>query len=234
MRINQISKILLFTLISVLGGRAYAGIIVGGTRVIYDGSKREASLSVNNPDKIPYLIQTWTDNDGPTEENKGSPKPPFIITPPLFRLDAGNENIVRIIRTGGVLPEDRESVYWMNVKSIPASTKGNKNILQISVKTRIKLIYRPKDIKAPSDEDYKAVSFQRIGNEIKVNNPTPYYFSLFSMKLGDSPVITTNVMVPPKNSVRYPVPAEGNGTQISWQVINDFGGSSKINTSKLQ
>ena len=34
---------------------AQAGVIVGGTRLIYDGSKKEASLSVSNPDKS----RTW-------------------------------------------------------------------------------------------------------------------------------------------------------------------------------
>lgn len=68
-----------------------------------------------------------------------------MVTPPLFRLGAGQENNLRILRTGGNLPEDRESLYWMNIKSIPSTTEkqDNVNTLQIAVKTRIKLIYRP-------------------------------------------------------------------------------------------
>ncbi|MFS1539134.1 MAG: fimbria/pilus periplasmic chaperone [Candidatus Phlomobacter fragariae] len=38
-------------------------------------------------------------------------KPPFIVIPPLFRLDAGRENILRIMRPGGDLPLDRESFF---------------------------------------------------------------------------------------------------------------------------
>lgn len=234
MKVNQISGILLLAVACLCGNFAYAGVIVGGTRVVYDGGKREASLSVKNPDEIPYLIQAWTDADGPVGENKGAQKPPFVVTPPLFRLDAGNENMLRIIRTGGSLPEDRESVYWMNVKSIPASTKSDKNVLQISVKTRIKLFYRPDSIKAPVQDDYKMVTFHRAGNQIQVTNPTPYYLSFFAMKVGNTPVTTTNVMVPPKGSANYPMPSSASGNQINWQVINDFGGSSKMVTSALQ
>lgn len=233
MRGLERSKALLYILACTWVSGAHAGIVVGGTRVIYDGGKREASLSVNNPDKIPFLIQAWTDADGPIGENKGRPKPPFIITPPLFRLDPGNENMVRIIRKGGSLPEDRESVYWLNVKSIPASTKGAKNVLQISVKTRIKLIYRPDGIKAPDEDDYKSISFKLDGGKIKVNNPTPYYISFFSMKWGNTPVETTNVMGMPKSSTSYPVPSGATGRKILWQVINDFGGSSKVMESTL-
>ncbi|EDR8058035.1 molecular chaperone [Salmonella enterica subsp. salamae] len=120
-----------------------AGVIIGGTRIIYNGDKKETSISVKNPDKSSYLIQSWSDAG-----EKSSDKSPFMVTPPLFRLGAGQENNLRIIRTGGNLPEDRESLYWMNIKSIPSTTEkqDNVNTLQIAVKTRIKLIYRPQSL----------------------------------------------------------------------------------------
>lgn len=122
---------------------AQAGVIIGGTRIIYNGDKKETSISVKNPYKSSYLIQSWSDAG-----EKSSDKSPFMVTPPLFRLDAGQENNLRIIRTGGNLPEDRESLYWMNIKSIPSTTEkqDNVNTLQIAVKTRIKLIYRPQSL----------------------------------------------------------------------------------------
>ncbi|WP_314727967.1 fimbrial biogenesis chaperone [Serratia quinivorans] len=51
--------------------------------------------------------------------------------------------------------------------------------------------------------------------------------------MGNAPVITTNVMVPPKSSVAYPMPSAASGQVVSWQVINDFGGNSKTITSPL-
>lgn len=234
MNIKKIFSIFLLTLISLWGQFANAGIIVGGTRVIYDGGQREVALSVTNPDKIPYLIQAWTDAAGALGENTEAPKPPFLVTPPLFRLDSGNENMLRIIRTGGNLPEDRESIYWMNVKSIPASTKSNKNVLQISVKTRIKLIYRPAGLEAPTSEDYKKLAFHRVGNQIQVKNPTPYYITFFSLKVGNTPLDTSNVMVPPQGSATYQLKTDVSANQVTWDIINDFGGNSIPETSPLQ
>ncbi|MDH8489617.1 fimbria/pilus periplasmic chaperone, partial [Klebsiella pneumoniae] len=79
--------------------QAQAGIVIGGTRVVYDGDKKEASASIRNPEKSGvYLVQTWVDNG----ERRG--KAPFIVTPPLFRINPGEENMLRIIRTGGNLP----------------------------------------------------------------------------------------------------------------------------------
>lgn len=60
---------------------ASAGVIIGGTRIIYDGNKKEASISVNNPDSTPYLIQSWVDT-----MSGGAEKAPFIITPPFISI----------------------------------------------------------------------------------------------------------------------------------------------------
>ena len=68
----------------LLSATAQAGIVMGGTRVIYEEGKREASMSVTNADNaVPYLVQSWVDNYSATKNNA----PPFIVTPPLFRLD---------------------------------------------------------------------------------------------------------------------------------------------------
>lgn len=232
MNIKQLIGGVLLTFF-LLNGSVQAGIVVGGTRLIYDGSKREASLSVKNPDSIPYLIQAWADADGVAGKNKGAAKPPFMITPPLFRLDGGSENMVRIIRTGGDLPEDKESVYWLNVKSIPSSSRSEENVLQITIKTRIKLFYRPAGLKGLTEDDYKSVTFNRVGNKLHVTNPTPYYLTFYSLKMGSTVLDTTNIMVPPKGGADYKLSASATGNQVSWQLINDYGGDSKPVTTSL-
>ena len=54
---------LLMTLVTT----AQAGVVVGGTRVIYDGAKKESSINVSNPDNNVYLIQSWVDGAGKTD-----------------------------------------------------------------------------------------------------------------------------------------------------------------------
>ncbi|CAI1068827.1 Chaperone protein fimC precursor [Serratia rubidaea] len=235
MKTTFVKKIALaLCVFSFWSGYAQAGVVVGGTRVVYDGAKREASLSISNPDKTPYLIQSWADNDGPDGKQKAGAKPPFVVTPPLFRLEPRGENLLRIIRTGGALPEDRESVFWLNVKSLPSAPQGERNVLQIAVKTRIKLFYRPGGLPRMSEDSYQQVSFQRQGNQLQVSNPTPYFLSFFSLKVNGQTVDTTNVMVPPKGSASYRLPASAAGGQVSWQLINDYGGTSKVFASPLK
>lgn len=206
---------------------SWAGVVVGGTRVVYDGSKKEAFISVMNSEKVtPYLIQSWVDES----TDSGSRKAPFIMTPPLFRLDAGQENVLRILRTGGTFPDNKESVFWINVKSIPASEKTDANQLQISIKTRIKLFYRPANLPGSANEAYKSLTFSRSANQLVVNNPTPYYVSFHRVSVGGSEIKDAG-MVAPQSSTTWPLPA-GAAKIVSWQSINDFGGiSAEANAS---
>lgn len=200
---------------------SWAGVVVGGTRVVYDGSKREASISVMNPEKTtPYLIQSWVEESLAS----GTHKAPFIMTPPLFRLDAGQENVLRIIRTGGTLPDNKESVFWVNIKSIPASEKTDANQLQISVKAQIKLFYRPPNLAGSASDAYKELKFSRSGNQLQVNNPTAYHVSFFRVSVGDKDIKDAG-MVAPQSSLTWTLPAGASGA-VSWQAINDFGGIS--------
>lgn len=61
---------------------------------------------MENPDKEPYLIQSWLEN-----QQSGVDKIAFIVTPPLFRLDGNQENMLRIVKVGDDLPKDKESLY---------------------------------------------------------------------------------------------------------------------------
>ena len=108
---------LLSTLLLV-AATAHAGVIINGTRLIYQGGKKESSIGISNPDATDYLVQSWADSGG-----KNLAKAPFLITPPLFRLDAKEDNVLRVVRTGGNLPEDRESLFWLNIKAIPSSKR---------------------------------------------------------------------------------------------------------------
>ncbi|CAI0718791.1 MULTISPECIES: molecular chaperone [Serratia] len=204
-----------------------AGVVIGATRVVYDGGLRESSLSVSNPDKVPYLIQSWVD-----PQTAGSEKAPFILTPPLFRLEGGDKNVLRIVRLGGNLPKDRESLYWLNVKAIPSS-ENKDNTLQIAVNTRIKLIYRPEQLKDKSPEAVAGqLSWSRQGGKLRVNNPTPYYMNFQSVKI-EGQEVRDATYVAPFSSADFALQEVKAGNAVSWIVINDFGGSGATQQGRL-
>ncbi|QHF46376.1 fimbrial assembly protein [Pseudomonas sp. S35] len=199
---------------------AQAGVVIGGTRLVYDASKREASLSINNPEKTtPYLIQSWLQNMSSIDTTKV----PFVITPPLFRLDPGQQNALRIVKVGGNLTERQESVFMLNIKSIPSSKLSEFNQLQITVKAQLKLFYRPSSLSGQNaDEAYKALTFTRQGQQLQVSNPTPFYVSFYSVKVGGV-AIENPQMVAPHGTLHWPVAVPDNST-ITWQAITDYGG----------
>ncbi|MGX9741306.1 fimbrial biogenesis chaperone [Pseudocitrobacter corydidari] len=206
---------------------AHAGVIVGGTRVIYPEGKKETALSVTNPDKHSYLIQSWVDAD----EASGK-KAPFIITPPLFRLGADEENSLRIIYTSSGLPDDRESMYWMNIKTIPATPEQeNTNTLQIAIKTRIKLIYRPKGLTESPESAAQQLSWQRNGQTLNVTNSSPYYMNFSIVKIGAS-MVKDATYVAPKSSAHFTIPAGATG-DVSWALISDYGSTGSEHRSHL-
>ena len=218
---------LLSTLLLV-AATAHAGVIINGTRLVYLGDKKESSLGLSNPDTTDYLVQSWVDSGG-----KNLAKAPFMITPPLFRLDAKEDNVLRVIRTGGNLPEDRESLYWLNIKAIPSSKHvEGMNTLQIAINTRIKLLYRPSAVKGRPEEVAEKLEWHREGNDLVVNNPTPFYMNFQSVTLNGHKVAKATWAVP-KTETHFALPANTGGNTVAWSIITDYGSISHTLTASL-
>lgn len=205
---------------------SHAGVVIGGTRVIYDESKKEVSVSIRNPDNVPYLIQSWLSNI----EQHESRDIPFIVTPPLFRLNADSSSALRIVKIGN-LPDNRESIYWLNIKSIPTSNPNAKNQLNISVNSRIKLFYRPASLTTQdAAEAYKKVKFYRSGDQIYAKNQTPFYISMGSLNVNGRELPNPG-MISPMSEKSWSIPAAPSSElQINWSVINDYGGRTSVNS----
>lgn len=147
----------------------------------------------------------------------------FVITPPLFSMQGKKENTLRIINaTNHQLPGDRESLFWVNVKAIPAMEKDqkNENTLQLAIISRIKMFYRPTNLAMAPEEAPAMLRFRRSGSNLTLINPTPYFITVTNMKAGNSNL--PNTMVPPKGEVSVDIPHAATG-DISFQTINDYG-----------
>ncbi|MEI1642133.1 fimbria/pilus periplasmic chaperone, partial [Escherichia coli] len=55
-------KIVILALLCLNLPSAFAGIVVGGTRVIFHGNDPDSTISIYNKEvDLPYLIQVWVD-----------------------------------------------------------------------------------------------------------------------------------------------------------------------------
>ncbi|MDU9473429.1 fimbria/pilus periplasmic chaperone, partial [Klebsiella pneumoniae] len=116
----------------------------------------------------------------------------------------------------------RESLFWVNVKAIPAMEKDqkNENTLQLAIISRIKMFYRPTNLAMAPEEAPAMLRFRRSGSKLTLINPTPYFITVTNMKAGNSNL--PNTMVPPKGEVSVDIPHAASG-DISFQTINDYG-----------
>ncbi|WP_148250376.1 fimbria/pilus periplasmic chaperone [Raoultella terrigena] len=197
---------------------ADAGVALGATRVIYPAGQKQVQLAVtNNDDNSTYLIQSWVENADGQKDGR------FVITPPLFAMQGKKENTLRIIdATNNQLPQDRESLFWMNVKAIPSMDKSklSDNTLQLAIISRIKLYYRPAKLALSPDQATEKLRFRRSANTLTLINPTPYYLTVTELNAGTR--VLENALVPPMGEASVKLPP-GAGSEISWRTINDYG-----------
>lgn len=214
---------LLLALLPLWHSAANAAVTVGATRLIYDGASNEANLSVSNRDDTsPYLVQSWVSHFGSGNEESVDN---FIVTPPLFRLDADKENILRIIFTGGpVVPQERESLFLMNVKAIPAMSddQKGKNVLQIALKTTIKLFYRPAGLKGSLKDAVAQVNWKAQAGALAVNNASKLHVVVSELKLNGLPITQAPDVLRPGEARELPIQAKA-GDEVQLSYIDDYG-----------
>lgn len=221
--------VIALSFLSAFSISANASVVLGGTRVIYEGDKKEASISVRNNESMPYLVQSWIEN----YDNDDLAKPPFAVTPPLFRIEPESANAVRIVLTEPRLPKNKESVFWLNVKSIPPTDPKAVNNLTISINNKIKLIYRPVELsKKEAAVAYEALTFEKQSSLLTAKNPTPYYVSFGQLIIGNSEIDNPG-MVPPMGEASWNI----NGiqaNQVTWSAVNDHGSITDRKTQPLK
>lgn len=223
-----------YLLLFIFSAASHASIVVGGTRVIFEGEKKTTTISVENKDRVTNIVQSWLS----VVDSSSPPKDAFIITPPLFKLKAGEQGFVRIVRTGKPLPEDRETMLWLNVKGIPAmEQQPDKNVVQFAINSRIKFIYRPTALKDASPEKAAPnLQWFKDNGALRVNNPSPLYINFSQIQYNGVNISGgwfvaphAELVIPKKDGITSPGSAK-----IVWSIINDYGMPGKKYNTTIQ
>lgn len=221
-------KIFAIALLAISSTVSANNVIVNGTRFIYPAKEREITVQLNNTANRPALVQTWLDNGNPNE-SPDTIVTPFIITPPITKVEANSGQTLRI-KAGNVnnLPKDRESLWYLNVLEVPPSNvaegKEDKNVLQMAIRSRFKFIYRPTGL-GDSSNAVKQLSFKSNGNNVTIENPTPFYITISVIgKTSGQTLNKETVTVKPKSSVSVSLKAAVRANeQIKVGNLNDYG-----------
>lgn len=219
---HKFTQYLTVAALCVTSMSASASVVISGTRIIYSADAKEVTVKLTNKGSSPVLIQSWIDN-GDTNAKPESISVPFILTPPINRVEPSKGQTLRLSYTGAVLPTNKESVFWLNVLEIPAKTakQGDSNYLQMAFRSRIKLFFRPMGLSGNANDAAKALTWSTYAGGVLATNPTSYYVSLVTLTVNGKQV--EGKMVAPGTSQKFALPTASTGNKIGFEFINDYG-----------
>lgn len=232
---RDLFKISIASLMMMVCFEAVASVVINGTRLIYSGGEREVTVKLNNNGNSPALVQTWID-DGDPKSTPMLSKAPFIISPPVFRMDSKVIQNLRVIFTGKELPQDKESIYWFNLLEVPAqsnSTNVTTNMLQMAFRSRIKLFYRPKSLGGSSSNAPEQVKWRVMPRAkefiLEAHNSSAFYITVTSVRLleGGRSYSSEGEMIGPGMTHEFVLPSlkekPGSEAKVEFNTLNDFG-----------
>ncbi|WMD19072.1 molecular chaperone [Achromobacter seleniivolatilans] len=215
---------------------AMAGLEIEATRFIYPAQEKSVLIRVRNTGQHPILVQTWLDHGEPGQD-LSELRLPFILLPPLLRLEPAEKKALQLRHTGEALPKDRESVFWINFLHLPAGQTDDA-VLRIALTSVMKVLYRPAGLPgdpklAPAQIRWRVLPGsgpKGLAPFLEAQNPTPYTVSLTTVTLSAThkPVVLKNLNILPFSTSRFELPAitaapRANGTRLTYEAVDDFG-----------
>jgi chaperone protein EcpD len=221
---------------AIVSSQADARVAIESTRVIYPEGAKEVSIRIENGGATPSLVQAWVDEYG----NKGNPstsKAPFMLLPPVMRVDAGKQQVLRIRFAGAELPQDRESVYSLNVLEVPSrgeAASAGGSMLNVAVRNRVKLFYRPQALSkinptSAIESLHWNVAQAGDGWVLRARNDSPFHISTVAATIvagGRSTEVDGVSMIAPKTSKDFPLagaPSLQGGAQVKFKFVSEHG-----------
>ncbi|MFV8986177.1 fimbria/pilus periplasmic chaperone [Serratia fonticola] len=150
---------------------SYAALSVDQSRYVFEGDKESISIVVGNSAQKTYGGQTWIENIRETDT-----RPTFVVTPPFFKVAGEGKQVLRVIKALEQMPEDKESIYWINLQEIPPVNKEGG--LSIALRTKVKLLYRPASLIAGRKGAESGITLETKGGQTMLVNTTPYIFAI--------------------------------------------------------
>lgn len=205
---------------------ASASLVLDQNRVIYPGaSVQSVVVKISNPTQHDFLVQAWVeDKDGRTQQD-------IFVDPPLSKIAGQHKIALRVMAINpSMVNKSREQLYWLNIKEIPKIEKASSGAqLAIVMRTRIKILYRPKEVPGEMGLAYKNLEWKRSSSGLQVFNPTPYYITFDKVWLDNQKTKSIKAdMIPPLSTTLMAKGSAGSAGVINYTVINDFGDTSDV------
>jgi fimbrial chaperone protein len=209
------------------------------TRVIYpEEAMRGKSVVLNNNSDNDFLLQSFVSPRDATTGLPGKPAQDFLVTPPLVRLGAHQTRTLRLLRTGGDFPQDRESVFLLTASLIPSEEAPEKQkqrqpaaVVKYVSALSVKVFWRPAGLDKPNAVEEAAGKLTSAihGDTLTLTNPTPYWITFRTLTIGGASVPAEELvrMVPPKGTQHWTLPGAAKRSPsvipVTWTAIKENG-----------
>lgn len=190
-------------------GAAGAQLLLSNSRLVYPAGARQVEMTMTNDGKRLITAQAWVDA-GDVDARPEDTQAPFLVSPPVSKIQPGQTQTLRISYTGSPPSGDRETLYYLNILDIapkPENT-ANVNSVRMNVRTRFKIFVRPAglggdpasaaaalhwaigpngttDVANTSDSS-KTPTISPPSDkaaQLIADNPSPYFLSLINVRL---------------------------------------------------
>ena len=132
--VSPLAARLMALIFALLGAAAaHASVVINNTRIIYPQDDKEVTVRLESKNRAPVLIQVWLDS-GDEHATPDLASVPFIATPPIFRMEPGKQQVVRLAYTGEAQAANQESLFWFNLLEVPAHSQ-EANQLQLAFRS---------------------------------------------------------------------------------------------------
>lgn len=231
-----VQRLALAASVLLVGSHAVAGVVITGTRVIYPSAQKEVTVKLNNNGSLPALVQAWIDT-GDMTSSPSSSSAPFILSPPVFRIDPSKGQSLRMIFTGAPLQQAKEAVFWLNVLEIPPAPEAqpDANVLQMAFRSRIKIFFRPVGLSGNPIEAMEQIQWKVVraangpGYALQAFNPSAFHVSLADLNVvaNSQHIASEDGMVGPGETetfdLKEPSAVPPAGATVEFNAINDYG-----------
>lgn len=134
LRFSSFAVFLLFTLHPTMGALANGSMSVRPMRINLENKQRSAEITVTNGSSTPELLRveamSWEQVGG---KDLYSPTEELLVVPPLLRVEAGQERVVRLALRG-LFSGTHERAYRIFLSEVPLKIKSEVSNVQIAVR----------------------------------------------------------------------------------------------------
>ena len=199
------------------------GIQLGQTRVVIKPGEQSSYFNVISHDDRPFVISGYV-----LDENEKRSRA-FAVDPGVFQLPGREKVSVRVLQLEA-LPQDQESLFWLQVNSVVARSEDKNQkggALSLALGQRIKLFYRPAELEGDAQYAAESMVWQWKDGYLTAVNPTKFWVSMSYITINGKKHNISD-MVRPSGTFKFKTSKLSNAPEDGFAFVNEYGGEVKL------